>query len=68
MDTNEKKLCISVPEMAKQLGISRPKACELANSEGFPAIRIGKRIVIPYAAFADWLQKAADSGFQDIAV
>lgn len=68
MEANEKKLCISVPEMAKQMGISRPKAYELANSKGFPAIRIGKRIVIPCAAFADWLQKAADSDFQDIAV
>ena len=68
MEANEKKMCISVPEMAKQMGISRSKAYELANSKGFPAIRIGKRIVIPYAAFADWLQKAADSDFQDIAV
>ena len=68
MEANENRLCISVPEMAKQMGISRPKAYELANSKGFPAIRIGKRIVIPYAAFSDWLQKAADSDFQDIAV
>ena len=55
MEANENKLCISVPEMAKQMGISRPKAYELANSKGFPAIRVGKRIVIPYATFADWL-------------
>lgn len=68
MEANENKLCISVPEMAKHMGISRPKAYELANSQGFPAIRIGKRIVIPYAAFADWLQKAADGALQDIAV
>lgn len=68
MEANENKLCISVSEMAKHMGISRPKAYELANSKGFPAIRVGKRIVIPYAAFADWLQKAVDISLQDIAV
>ena len=68
MEADKNKLCISVPEMEKQMGISRPKAYELANSKGFPAIRVGKRIVIPYAAFADWLQKAADGALQDIAV
>ena len=50
------------PEMAKHMGISRPKAYELANTEGFPAIRIGKRIVIPYQAFIDWLQESAVHG------
>ena len=68
METNESKLCISVPEMAKHMGISRPKAYEVANSKGFPAIRIGKRIVIPDEAFTDWLQKTADGTLNDIAV
>lgn len=39
-------LMLSVPEMAA-LGISRAGAYELARSEGFPALRIGTRIVIP---------------------
>lgn len=62
MEANENKLCISVPEMAKHMGISRPKAYELANTEGFPAIRVGKRIVIPYQAFINWLQESAVHG------
>ena len=40
-------LMLSVPEMATALGISRAGAYELARSEGFPALRIGTRIVIP---------------------
>lgn len=62
MEPNEAKLCISVPEMAKHMGISRPKAYELANSRGFPAIHVGKRIVIPYQAFVGWLQENAVRG------
>ena len=43
----ELPLMLSVPEMAAALGISRAGAYELARSEGFPALRIGTRIVIP---------------------
>lgn len=45
------KLTYSVDEMAATMGISRPKAYELANSEGFPIIRVGRRIRIPVSAF-----------------
>lgn len=40
-------LMISVPETAAALGISRAGDYELARSEGFPALRIGTRTVIP---------------------
>ena len=43
----ELPLMLSVPEMAAALGLSRAGAYELARSEGFPALRIGTRIVIP---------------------
>lgn len=41
------RLTVTVPEMAEMLGIGRIKAYELANIKGFPAIRLGKRIVVP---------------------
>ena len=41
------RLTVTVPEMAQMLGIGRIKAYELANIKGFPAIRLGKRIVVP---------------------
>ncbi len=49
------KLTFSVDEMAAAVGISRPKAYELVNSEGFPVIRVGRRIRIPVAALENWL-------------
>ncbi len=50
-------LMLSVPEMAAALGISRAGAYELARSEGFPALRIGNRIVIPKGKLQEWVDK-----------
>ena len=49
----------TVPEVAALLGINLPKAYELARQEGFPAIRIGRRIVVPKAGLERWLEQAA---------
>lgn len=48
---------LSVPEMAAALGISRAGAYELAQSEGFPALRIGNRIVIPKDELREWIKR-----------
>ena len=53
----ELPLMLSVPEMAAALGISRAGAYELARSEGFPALRIGNRIVIPKGKLQEWVDK-----------
>jgi excisionase family DNA binding protein len=45
------RLTISVPEAARRLGIGRNTAYEAARQGLLPAIRIGKRIVVPLAAF-----------------
>ena len=57
-------LMLSVPEMAAVLGISRAGAYELARSEGFPALRIGTRIVIPKDELREWIKR--DMGKQEI--
>lgn len=49
------RLTMSVQELSQQLGISKPKAYELVRSKGFPAIQIGRRIVIPTDGFKRWL-------------
>ncbi|MFR3179171.1 helix-turn-helix domain-containing protein [Dysosmobacter welbionis] len=53
----ELPLMLSVPEMAAALGISRAGAYELARSEGFPALRIGTRIVIPKDELREWIRR-----------
>ncbi len=40
-------LMLSVPEVAAVLGISR--------AEGFPALKIGSRIVVPKEKFLGWI-------------
>lgn len=54
------KLTISVNELAKMLGVSRPVAYELTRRDGFPAIRISeRRIVIPFDSLKEWLARQA---------
>ena len=53
------RLTVTVPEMAQMLGIGRIKAYELANIKGFPAIRLGKRIVVPVDQLKKWLEERA---------
>lgn len=54
------KSVISVAELASELGISRPTAYDLVRSDGFPHIRIGRRILVPTAALRDWLARQAE--------
>ncbi len=49
------KLTLNVSELAVKLGISRPKAYELARRDDFPSIRVGRRIVVTVAALERWL-------------
>lgn len=54
------KLTYTVDEIGQLLGISRPKAYELANRKDFPTLRIGKRILIPAERFHQWLNTETD--------
>ena len=51
------KSVMSVQELARQMGISLPKAYELVKTPGFPTLRIGTRILIPIDAYKEWLMK-----------
>jgi excisionase family DNA binding protein len=46
----DKRLCITVPEAAEMLGISRNFAYELVNRGELPYIKLGKRKLIPIIA------------------
>ena len=52
-------LMLSVPDVASVLGISRAGAYELVRSDGFLALRIGSRIVVPKERFIDWINANA---------
>ena len=54
----DKRLCITVPEAAEMLGISRNFAYELVKQGKLPVIRLGKkRLVIAKAALDRMLEK-----------
>ena len=51
------RLCLTVPEAAAMLGISRNFAYELVRRQELPVIKFGKRLLIPRAALAKMLEK-----------
>ena len=53
----DRRLCVTVPEAAKMLGISRNFAYQLVKEGKLPSIRFGKRILIPRAALEKMLEE-----------
>lgn len=51
---DELPLMLNVVQVAV-LGISRAGAYELVHSEGFPALKIGSRIVVPKDKLREWI-------------
>jgi excisionase family DNA binding protein len=54
----DNKWCISVPEAAELLGISRNNAYELVKRGELPSVRFGKRILIPKISLKERLAEA----------
>ena len=55
-------LMLSVPDVAKVLGISRAGAYELAHSREFPSMKIGSRIIVPKDKFLLGIEKQCGEG------
>ncbi|MBO4299938.1 MAG: helix-turn-helix domain-containing protein [Clostridia bacterium] len=51
------KIAYSVSELGKALGIGRNNAYALIHREGFPAVRIGGRVIVPVKELEEWLRK-----------
>jgi excisionase family DNA binding protein len=48
----------SVDALAAELGVSRAKVYTALNNGTIPAIRMGKRFILPRAAIQEWLRTA----------
>ena len=59
---DELPLMLSVKILADVLGVSISSAYELTREEGFPAVNVGKRIVIPKDKFKQWLEENTNGG------
>ena len=55
-------LMLSVPNLTEALGISRAGAYELVRSEGFPALHIGNRILVPKEELIVWIKSNTKGG------
>jgi len=60
-ETDIKKFALNLSELQVALGIGRSKAFELTRQPGFPAVRIGRRILIPVDALNEWLAEQVKS-------
>ena len=49
----------TIPELAAKMQIGKAAAYQLAKQPGFPAIKVGKRILVPIASFHRWLERQA---------
>ena len=51
------KLTMSIKEMGAQLGISTGKAYELVKTEGFPIVRVGRKLLVSRVGLARWIEE-----------
>lgn len=58
-DVQFEPVAVSIPEAAHMLGICPKNMYSLAASDGFPAVRLGKRILIPVDGLRDWINRQA---------
>lgn len=56
------KVTYSVAEAAEAMSISRPTMQNLINTAGFPAYKIGQRILIDAAGLREWSARQAEQG------
>lgn len=59
--SNDARLVRNVEEAAQLLGISRTLAYELVGRGEIPALRLGRRLVVPLAALNSLLNTASES-------
>ena len=52
---DELPLSLTVNDVAEILGICKANAYSLCRSANFPAVKVGKRFIIPKSAFVLWM-------------
>lgn len=54
---DELPLFLNAETVVKALGVSPSSGYELMHEKGFPALRIGSRIVVPKEKFIAWVEQ-----------
>ena len=55
-------LFLNANTVAQVLGVSISSAYELMHEEGFPALRVGNRIIVPKENFCQWVEEQTGGG------
>lgn len=55
-------LFLNANTVAQVLGVSISSAYELMHEEGFPALRVGNRIIVPKEKFCQWVEAQTGGG------
>jgi excisionase family DNA binding protein len=50
-------LLLSIPEVAKTLGLGRTKVYELIATEGLPVVRFGRAVRVSPISLQNWLER-----------
>ena len=58
----ELPLFLNAEIVAKVLGVSPSSGYELMHQQDFPALKIGKRIVVPKERFIQWVEQNTKGG------
>lgn len=55
-------LFLNANMVAQVLGVSISSAYELMHEKGFPALRVGNRIIVPKEKFCQWVEEQTGGG------
>ena len=53
---------LNANQLATALGISRAGAYQLLNTESFPTLQIGKRLLVPRDKLVEWIEQNTGGG------
>lgn len=59
---NTEREVLYAPDIMRALGIGQVKAYQLLKSEGFPSMRIGRKICVSRSRFERWLDNGGVIG------
>ena len=54
---NIEPVAVNMTQAAQLLGVSRPTMYTLAKSEGFPAVKIGGRVLVSVDGLREWMSR-----------
>ncbi len=62
MTETQRRACLTALDISEETGFSLPTVRNIMNRADFPAIRYGRRIIVPREAFEKWLAETAAKG------